>query len=89
MCTYSTLILKYLVLNWVLDGHPGDNLLGERRDVLLYLLTVSVEMPSFLQPIWDAVQKRANGLDWRLPSLESSACKVGSWLALGNLQLGG
>lgn len=58
---------------------------GERRDALLH---VSMEMPSLLQPIWDAGQKRANRADSRLLSLGRFICKVGSWLALGNVHLG-
>lgn len=69
-------------------GILGTFSMGERRDVLLCLLIVSMEMPSSLKPVWDAVQKRANGSDQSLLSLERSVCQVRSWLALGNLHLG-
>lgn len=44
---------------------------------LMFMNFKSLEIPSLLQPVWDAVQKRANRADPRLLSLGMSAVKVG------------
>lgn len=86
-----TLILRCLFLGWVLGGHHRDLFQGGKGrwpGRLMFMNFKSVEMPSFLQPTWDAVQKRPNRADLRQLSLEISASKVGPWLTSENLGFG-
>lgn len=61
-CTSSILLLKHVPLYWVQMGTCRHFLWQERRrpGYLMFINLKSVEMPSFLQPLWDAVWKRAN-----------------------------
>ena len=55
---------------------------------LLVMIAAMYRTSTMCQTTKQAVQKRVNIVGLSLLSLENPACKVGLWLAYGNLDLG-
>lgn len=75
-CVHFYPDIEVLFLGWVLDGHYKYLFLGGKErgpGRLMFMNFKSDEMSSFLQSIWDAVQKRPNRANLRQLPLEMSA----------------